>query len=202
MTVSAVTITTFEAANEGGFIYTNLLNSLTITGSTFTDFKALVAGSLIKSTSATNAIVLTSNTLNCATTASVASVHKSRLEQDPIVKGSTIEVVDATTTVISTGMRANSCYYGNKGGVFSLINSNLQDSGGIYSDISATRGGVYYCKSCSSLVVSSCTYTSIKSLYGSLFYVLRNELFGETYAIPTTTVSFTTVTINSAYSYV
>lgn len=200
--MNAVTITTFEAQNEGGFIFTDLLNSLTITGSTFTDFKALVAGSLIKSTSASNTIVLTTNTLNCATTSSVASVHKSRLEQDPIVKGSTIEVVDATNTIMSTSLTVNNCYYGNRGGVFSLINSNLQDTGGVYTDISASRGGVYYCKSCASLVVSNCVFTTIKSLYGSLFYVLRNELFGETYAIPTTTVSFTTVTINGANAYV
>lgn len=61
------------------------------------------------------------------TFSTVYNIHKSKLENIPKIRGSTIEVVDANNVVNVLSMTVNKCYYADRGGVYSMINSELID---------------------------------------------------------------------------
>ena len=120
-------------SGSGGFFYFNQIGAVTIGSSTFEDVSSTVSGSFLYSVAPGLQLTVTSSQVNCASTPQLSSSTPLDLSSTlgimspSSTRGGAFYIKDATTATQVNGMTLYNCHTGDKGGVYSLINTILND---------------------------------------------------------------------------
>lgn len=166
-----IQVTNCVAQYYGGVFYINKANIVKMTGNIYTTFNAYNEGSFLYSLATNLQLTVTSNTFTAITTPYVINTIWPVVVSGNGQRGGMFYISGATTPTISTTNTYQNNYVAFRGGSYSLYNTQLFETGSTFLYMAAINGGHVYCSSCS-MTFSGSTFTYQRAYNGGVWYVL------------------------------
>ena len=173
LTGTSLTLTTSKASLKGGVFYLNQALSVTLTTSTFSSFSAATTGSFMHSAATTLTLTMTSNTIQCFTT---AYTYASNLLGKINLASPTSDLAGAfyltsSLSVTSTSNTYQFCYLCAQGAIYTLLNivGAFTDTNSKYTSNAALTAGVIYLSKTKALITGA-TFANSYAVNGGVFY--------------------------------